>query len=217
MRQAIAAAMARSKKEIPHYYLAAEIDLSRALTWLGEENRRRSVADRILPAALLLRAVARAAREVPEMNGRFADGAFQPASAVHLGVVVSLRQGGLVAPAIHDADGKALGELMRALADLVGRARSGGLRSSELADGTLTVTNLGDLGAEVGFGVIYPPQVAIVGFGRITERPRVVEGRIEARPCVTATLAADHRVSDGLRGAQFLAALDRHLQSPEGS
>jgi pyruvate dehydrogenase E2 component (dihydrolipoamide acetyltransferase) len=160
--------------------------------------------------------VAAAAKEIPEVNGRYVAGAFEPAAAVHLGVVVSLRGGGLVAPAIHDADTLPLGELMRALADLVARARGGRLRSSELTDATLTVTNLGDLGAEAVHGVIYPPQVAIVGLGRIAERPRVVEGRVEARPCVTATLAADHRVSDGLRGAQFLAALDRRLQAPEG-
>jgi len=215
MRQAIGAAMARSKREIPHYYLAADVDVSRALAWLAAENERRPLAQRLLPVVLLLRAVARAAREVPEMNGLFVDGAFRPGEAVHLGVAISLRQGGLVAPALHDVDRKPLGELMRELGDLVTRARSGGLRSSELADATLTVTSLGDLGVQSVFGIIYPPQVALVGFGRIEERPWVVEGRVEVRPVVTATLAGDHRVSDGIRGAQFLAAVDRQLQAPE--
>jgi len=215
MRQAIGAAMARSKREIPHYYLAADVDVSRALAWLAAENERRPLAQRLLPVVLLLRAVARATREVPEMNGLFVDGAFRPGEAVHLGVAISLRQGGLVAPALHDVDRKPLGELMRELGDLVTRARSGGLRSSELADATLTVTSLGDLGVQSVFGIIYPPQVALVGFGRIEERPWVVEGRVEVRPVVTATLAGDHRVSDGIRGAQFLAAVDRQLQAPE--
>ena len=214
MRRAIAAAMARSKREIPHYYLGTRIDLSRALGWLGAENARRPVAERLLPAALLLRAVALAAREVPEMNGFFADGEFRPASAVHLGVGISLRQGGLVAPALHDADRKRVGALMRDLADLVRRARRGVLRSSELADATLSVTNLGEQGVESVYGVIYPPQVALVGLGRIVEQPWAEGGLLGVRPGVTATLSADHRVSDGHRGGLFLAAVDRLLQEP---
>lgn len=216
MRQAIAAAMSRSKREIPHYYLSTVVDLSRMLAWLAAENERRPVTERLLPAALLLRSVARAARQVPEVNGFFVDGLFRPSAAVHLGVAISLRQGGLVAPAIHDVDKKTPGEIQRALNDLVARVRGGGLRSSELSDPTITVTSLGDLGVSEVFGVIYPPQVALVGFGRVEERPWVVEGRVEVRRVVTATLAADHRVSDGMRGALFLAALARDLQTPEG-
>jgi pyruvate dehydrogenase E2 component (dihydrolipoamide acetyltransferase) len=215
MRQAIAAAMSRSKREIPHYYVGTEIDLSRALAWLALENEKLPVAGRLLPVVLLLRAVARATREVPEVNGFFVDGAFRPTEAVHLGVAISLRKGGLIAPALHDVDRKPLGDLMRELGDLVSRARSGGLRSSELSDPTLTVTSLGDLGVGTVYGIIYPPQVALVGFGRVEQRPRAVEGRVEVRPVVTATLAGDHRVSDGIRGAAFLAAVDRLLQTPE--
>jgi pyruvate dehydrogenase E2 component (dihydrolipoamide acetyltransferase) len=201
MRQAIGAAMARSKREIPHYYLGTEIDLSLALAWLARENERRPVAERLLPAAVLLWAVARAAREVPEVNGFFVDGAFRPAGPVHLGVAISLRQGGLVAPAIHGADAKGPGQIMKDLNDLVLRARRGGLRSSELSDPTLTVTSLGDLGAASVYGVIYPPQVALVGFGRIQERPWAAGGQVEVRPLVHATLSGDHRASDGIRGA----------------
>jgi len=216
MRQAIAAAMSRSKREIPHYYLGTDIDLSRALSWMARENERRPVTERLLAIALLLKAVALAAREVPEVNGLWVDGAFRPSAAVHLGLAIALRQGGLVAPALHDVDRKGLGELMRDVNDLVGRTRSGGLRSSELADATLTVTSLGDLGVAAVYGVIYPPQVALVGFGRVTERPWAAGKLVEVRPVITATLSGDHRASDGIRGAQFLAALDRLLQTPEG-
>ncbi len=215
IRQAIAAAMSRSNREIPHYYLGAEIELSRTLAWLARENERRPVTERLLLVALLLKAVARAAREVPDVNGHYVDGAFRPADAVHLGVAISLRQGGLVAPALHDVEKKAVGDVMRELNDLVARARRGGLRSSELADATLTVTSLGDLGVATVYGVIYPPQVALVGFGRVQERPWASGGQIAARPVVSATLAGDHRVSDGIRGGQFLATLDRLLQAPE--
>jgi pyruvate dehydrogenase E2 component (dihydrolipoamide acetyltransferase) len=214
MRHAVGALMARSKREIPHYYLASTIDLDAALTWLTEANASRPVTERLLPAALLLKATALAAREIPVLNGFWDDG-FQPSPAVHLGVAVSLRGGGLVAPAIHDADQLELHALMAALRDLVQRARSGVLRSSEMSDPTITVTNLGDQGAEEVFGVIYPPQVALVGFGRVSERPWAAGGMLGVRPVVRATLAGDHRASDGHDGARFLAAIDRLLQSPE--
>ena len=215
MRRAIANLMARSKREIPHYYLQTTVDMSRALEWLAHENAERAVSDRLLPAALLLKAVARAAREVPEMNGFLADGVFTPEKHVHLGVAVSLRGGGLIAPALHDADTLSVNELMSQLKDLVSRSRSGRLRSSEMSDPTLTVTNLGEQGAELVHGVIYPPQVALVGFGRIVERPWAVNGMLTVHPVVAVTLAADHRVSDGHRGGIFLAAIDRGLQSPQ--
>jgi pyruvate dehydrogenase E2 component (dihydrolipoamide acetyltransferase) len=215
MRQTIAAAMTRAKREIPHYYLTHTIDLHGALAWLTEDNARRPVADRLLAGVLLLKAVALALREVPELNGAWRGDHAEPSAAVHVGVAISLRGGGLVAPALHDTDRQPLGELMRAFRDLVQRARSGGLRSSELSDPTITVTSLGEQGVDSVHGIVYPPQVAIVGFGRIAARPWVVDGAVVARPLVTATLSADHRVSDGHRGGLFLAAVERLLQAPE--
>lgn len=215
MRQAIAAAMTRSKREIPHFYLGTTIDMSGALAWLAVENTKRPVTDRLLPAVLLVKAVALALREVPELNGFWTAAGATRAAGVHPGIAVSLRGGGLVAPAIHDADSKDLTTLMAALRDLVARARTAGLKSSELADPTITITNLGDQGVEVGYGIIYPPQVALVSFGKIGERPVAVNGRVEARPVVSATLSADHRAVDGHTAGRFLASLDRHLQEPE--
>lgn len=215
MRGVIAAAMARSKREIPHYYLGTQIDLGRLVDWLAVENERRPVTERLLHAAPLLRAVALAVREVPEMNGHWLDGRFQPGQGVHVGVAISLRQGGLVAPAIHDVDQKSVDQVMRDLLDLVKRTRAGVVRSSEIADATITVTNLGDQGVETVFGVIYPPQVALVGFGKVVRRPWAADGMLGVRPVLAASLSADHRASDGHRGARFLAAVDRLLQEPE--
>lgn len=212
MRRRIGTAMERSKREIPHYYLQADVDLARALAWLEAENLRRPVEARLLPAALLVWAAARAARAVPEVNGHFTGGAFRPSEAVHLGVIVSLRGGGILAPTLRDADRMDPGAAMDALRGAVERARSGTLRSSDVAEATLTVTNLGDLGVEAVFGVIHPPQVAIVGFGRIAPRPVAADGLLGIHPVVTATLSADHRASDGQRGARFLAELSRVLQ-----
>ncbi|MDO8931106.1 MAG: dihydrolipoamide acetyltransferase family protein [Rhodocyclaceae bacterium] len=215
MRKTIAAAMARSKREIPHYYVAEDIPLARALAWLQDANAQRPMAERLLPAALLLKAVALTLKRYPELNGFFRDGAFVPTSGIHLGVAISLRQGGLIAPALLDADSKPLTQLMQELTDLVKRTRAGSLKSSELSEATLTVTNLGDQGSQTVFGVIYPPQVALVGFGRITERAWVEAGALKVLPVVTASLSADHRVSDGHRGALFLRELAELLQHPE--
>ncbi len=215
MRAAIAALMARSKREIPHYYLATDIDMSRALAWIADENSKRTVAERIIPAALLIKAVALAVAEVPEMNGFFIEGSFRPSAAVHVGVAVSLRGGGLIAPALHDVEKRNLTEVMKGMLDLVQRTRSGMLRTSEMSDPTITITNLGERGVDAVFGVIYAPQVALVGFGKITERPWAADGMVGARPVLKATLAADHRVSDGHRGGLYLAAINRLLQEPE--
>jgi pyruvate dehydrogenase E2 component (dihydrolipoamide acetyltransferase) len=215
MRRVIAAAMARSKREIPHYYLSTTIDMRRSLDWLAAENSKRPVTKRLLYSALLIRAVALALRSTPELNGFWIDDGFQASEGIHIGVAISLRQGGLINPAMHDVDKKHLDELMENMLDLVNRARTGHLRSSELSDGTITVTNLGEQGVETVFGVIYPPQVALVGFGKITERAVASNGMVGARPMVDATLAADHRVSDGHRGGRFLLAIDRLLQEPE--
>lgn len=215
MRHAVAAAVSKSKREIPHYYLSTDVDLSSAVAWLSATNAQRAVSERILPAALLLKSVATALRRYPDLNGFWSENGHRPSQHIHLGIAVSLRAGGLIAPAIHDADRLTVDALMHALTDVVGRARSGGLRSSEMTDATITVSNLGDEGVPVLFGVIYPPQLALVGFGKITERAWAAHGMVGARPVVTATLSADHRATDGHYGARFLAEVDRLLHSPE--
>lgn len=215
MRSAIAAAMSRSKREIPHYYLSDTVDLGAAVAWVAAANAERPPEQRLLIGALFLKATAAAATSFPEMNGAFEDGGFRPSQAIHVGVAISLRGGGLVAPAIHDADKLALDDLMTAMRDLIGRVRAGRFKSSEIADPTITVSSLGERGVEALYGVIYPPQVAIVGFGKVVDRPWAVDGAIRVRPVTTVTLAADHRVSDGHRGALFLARIGELLQTPE--
>jgi pyruvate dehydrogenase E2 component (dihydrolipoamide acetyltransferase) len=215
MRRAIAAAMAKSNREIPHYYLQSRIDMSRTLAWLEERNRERSIQDRLLIVVPLLKAVAKALREVPGLNGFWIDDGHRISEAIHLGFAISMKGGGLVTPAIHDVDRLTCEEIMAALRDLIPRARAGRLRGSEMTDATLTVTSLGDLGVESVFGVIYPPQVGLVGFGKILEQPWAQDGMLGVRPVMTASLAADHRATDGHVGAQFLDALNRHFQAPE--
>lgn len=215
MRQTIATAMARSKREIPHYYLSTTIDMGPAIAWLSEANQRRPVTERLLYGVLLIKAVALALRQVPELNALWKEGQAIRSERIHIGTAISLRQGGLVAPALHDADRLSLSDLMKNFQDLVKRARAGSLRSSEMSDPTMTVTSLGEQGVETVFGVIYPPQVALVGFGKIVERPWVTHGQVLPRPVIMASLSADHRVTDGHRGGLFLSEIDRLLQEPQ--
>jgi len=215
MRQVIADAMARSKREIPHYYLSTTIDMTRALDWLTEQNTKRPIEQRLLYGVLLVKAVALALHEVPELNSTWINGLVVKSPNVNVGMAISLRQGGLIAPALLKADSQSVDELMTNFLDLVKRARAGSLRSSELSDSTITVTSLGDQGVETVFGIIYPPQVALVGFGKVTERPWCVGGQTVSRRVISASLSGDHRVTDGHRGGVFLAAVDRLLQSPE--
>jgi pyruvate dehydrogenase E2 component (dihydrolipoamide acetyltransferase) len=215
MREAIAAAMARSKREIPHYYLAQPIEMTASQDWLAGVNATRPPDRRLLLGALLVKAVARAARKFPAFNGFYRDGAFKPAPSVHVGMAIAIRGGGLIAPAIHDADGLSLDALMTEMRELVGRVRSGRIRSSEMADPTVTVSSLGERGVEQLYGIIYPPQVSILGFGKVATSPWIADGKVVARPVINATLAADHRVTDGHAGALFLSEIETLLQGPE--
>lgn len=215
MRRAIALAMARSNRDIPHYYLEQRIDMSAALRWLEAENQKRTIQNRVLPAVLLIKAVARALTQVPQLNGFWIDDRLQVQEGIHIGFAIALRQGGLVTPAIHNADLLGIDDMMAALRDLIMRTRAGRLRSSELTDPTIVVTSLGDMGVDKVFGVIYPPQVALVGFGKIGDQVWVENGMIGVRPVVVATVAGDHRATDGRVGAALLDALTAWLQKPE--
>ncbi|MEI6027400.1 MAG: dihydrolipoamide acetyltransferase family protein [Betaproteobacteria bacterium] len=214
MRGVIAAAMSRSKREIPHYYLAQDVPLLHATAWLQQKNLSRPPAQRLLMAALLLKAVAAALTRVPGFNGYWREHRYEPAEGIHLGVAISLRAGGLVAPALHDVPALDLETVSLALVDLVRRTRAGQLRSSELADPTLTVTALGEQGVDQVFGIIHPPQVALVGFGRVAPRAWVTDDGVQAVPVVGATLSADHRATDGHQGALLLAEILEQLQDP---
>ena len=215
MRHAIAAAMSRSKREIPHYYLTHRIDISAAQNWLDAHNAERSPPERILFGALLVKAAALAVRDYPEFNGLYEQDAFKTSQAVHAGIAIAIRGGGLAAPAIQNADQLSLAELMVQMRDLIGRVRRGSFRASELTSSTFTVNSLGERGVEGVLPIIYPPQVAIIGFGKIMEQPWVIEGKIIPRPILQMTLAADHRVSDGHRGGLFLNAIAEKLDAPE--
>jgi len=215
MRSLIAERMATANREIPHYHLSRDLDVGALETWLAERNESRPIAERILPAACFIRAVALAAARHRELNGFWIGDQFEPAESVNVAMAISLRRGGLVTPHIERADERSLDEVMAALAELVTAARTGNLRASWMTGATITITHLGDSGADLVHGVISPPQVALVGFGRSRERPWVIDGEVVVRPVVTTTLAADHRATDGAIGSRFVATLAQHIDHPE--
>ncbi len=215
MRQAIAAAMSRSNAEIPHYYLSTSINMTPALEWLEKLNSNRSIKERILPAALLIRAVVQVLKEVPELNGFWRDDEQHISEAIHPGIAIALRKGGLITPALLNAQEMSLDKTMHSLGNLIARTRSGKLRSAEITQQTITITNLGDLGVERVYGVIYPPQIALVGLGRIINSPWAEGDTLSVQKVMQATLAGDHRATDGHIGALFLDILNHFLQKPE--
>ena len=148
MRSAIASAMSKSNTEIPHYYLESEIDMSNSLDWLTKENALRLVKDRMLPIALQLKAMALALAEIPELNAYWEDGQLLIQESINIGLTISLKQGGLVVPAIANADQKSLEEIMADVLDVTQRTRTGKLKTSDLASATITLTNLGDRGVQ---------------------------------------------------------------------
>jgi len=214
MREAIAAAMSRSKREIPHYYLSTTVDVTPTTDWLTAHNAAAPVTQRLLFAALLIKSIALACRELKGFSGFHRDGGFEESPAVHVGVAVALRGGGLVAPAIMDTADKPLVTLMDDFRALVTRARAGRLRASELSAPTIILTSLGEASVDAVFPIIQPPQVAIVGAGAVVARPWVVDGQVVPRQVLTLSLGADHRVTDGRLGAQFLARIAAKLADP---
>ena len=214
IRLAVAAAVSKSNQEIPHYYLEKKIDMTNALAWLREANSKRPIRKRLLPAALIIKATAKSLVDFPNLNAIW-DNGVQPKKEINIGFVVSLRGGGIIVPAIRDANLKNIDEIMEVLNDIIPRARAMKLRSSDLTDSTITITSLGEGGADTVFGVIYPPQVAIIGFGGSSQQAVVDNGMLGIRSVFTATLAGDHRATDGLTGSDFLSTLNNYLQNPE--
>lgn len=214
LREAIAKAMSRSKKEIPHYYLKSRVSIDPLMTWIDEQNKQRPAEQRLLVPVVLFKAVLESLKENPQMNGYYKDGHFEPNSSIHLGVAIALKSGGVLVPAIMDAQKMSLSELNSSFQDLAIRTMKGELKNRELTEGTVTITNMGDLGTEEVFGIIFPPQVALIGLGRIHKAAIVERDTVRAGFVIDITLSADHRVTDGLTGAHFLSQLEKKLKNP---
>lgn len=213
MRQAIARRMSQSKREAPHYYLLARIDMTEAVRFRAHLNEALGGETRVSINDVIVRACAIALRAFPDLNVTFAGDEMRRHEDENICIAVALDDG-LIAPAILDAGEKTLAEIAAASTDLAERARGGRMRPEELNDGTFTISNLGAYGVETLIGIIQPPQTAILGVGAASETPVVRDGAVTVRTMMEVALSADHRVTDGAYGARFLAEVKRLLERP---
>ena len=213
MRQTIARRMSQSKREAPHYYITVDIDMTEAERLRRQLNEAVDDYPRVSVNDMIVRASAISLAKHPAFNSWFLDEQVQQHSDINVCIAIALDEG-LIAPAILDTANKTLGEIGDASRDLAGRAKSGALKPAEYTGGTFTVSNVGMFGVDGLIAIIQPPQTAILGVGGVRTTPVVRDGRIETAELMQTALSADHRVTDGAQGAQFLNEIKRLLESP---
>jgi len=214
MRQQIARVTVRSKRESPHFYVSAEIDMSQAMRLRAQLNQSDEFAGtKVTVNDLVIKASVDALQKYPKFNSSFADDAIQMHEAVNIGVAMALEQG-LMVPAIMDCAGKSLKEIAAASKDLAERAKGGTLRAEEYTGGTFAISNLGMFDVFSFIAIIHPPQSAVLAVGSVAKRPVVRNDQLAVAETMIATLSADHRVVDGAEGAMFLGEVKRMLENP---
>ncbi len=213
VRKAIARRMVASKTTAPHFYVTAEIGMDELLEGLAAMNAEREAAHRITVTAALVRATALALVEHADLNAVWAGDYLERWEAVNVGVAITLDEG-LIAPALLDCANQSVDQLAESLKDLVARSKAGRLRPPEISEATFTLSNLGMFEVSAFTAIITPPQVAILATARTEPRVVVEDGEVVIRRRMTVVLSADHRVTDGVGGARFLATFKGLLESP---
>ncbi len=213
MRQAIARRMSQSKREAPHYYLLVDIDMTDAMAFRAQANASLPDDERISVNDLIVKACALALRKHPMFNATVEGDQITQHEFQNVCIAIALEDG-LIAPALLDAGAKPLSEIARESKDLIARTKGGSLRPEEITAGTFSITNLGAYGVEALIGIIQPPQTAILGVGSVMRQPAVRDGAVAVREVMKVALSADHRVTDGALGAQFLSEIKRLLEQP---
>ena len=214
MRQQIARVTVKSKTEIPHFYVSADIDMTEAMSLRSQINERmQSEGVRISVNDLVIMASASALQKHPKFNSYFLDDAIQIQRRINIGIAIAEEEG-LIIPAVMDCAGKSLGEIARASKDLIGRAKTGTLSPEEYTGGTFTVSNMGMYDVSSFAAIIHPPQAAVLAVGTVAKRPVVRGDEIAIAQVMTATLSADHRVADGAEGAELLMEIKKALENP---
>jgi len=207
MRKAIAEQMSRSKREIPHYYVTVEVDMS------GVAEKKKNLPG-ISYTHMLIKAVATALTEFPQINAVWEGDGAKTFKEVNLGVAVALEEG-LIVPVLRNAAGKSLKEISAMVGELAERAKKKKLKTDEYSGGTFTVSNLGMFGVDNFIPIINPPEVGILGIGAIRDACVAVEGKVEIRPFMKLTLSADHRAVDGAYAGQFLNKIKTILENAD--
>ncbi len=211
LRQTIGRRLAQSKVQAPHYYVTVAIDMGAAMALRKQLNAMEGV--KISVNDMVVKACALALKQYPALNATFAEDSIDYFEAINISIAVAT-DNGLLAPAVTDVDKKSLGVLAAESRELIERTRSGKATPDELQRGTFTVSNLGMYDVESFVAIINPPQAAIVAIGAATETPVVKDGQVVIAPIMKATISADHRISDGVVGAQYLQAVRTLLEEP---
>ena len=214
MRHQIARVTVRSKQQTPHFYVSTDIDMTRAMELRGQVNAglehegvRVSVND------LIIKACVAALKRYPKFNAFFSEDGLQMNESINVGIAIAEEEG-LIVPAIMDCAGKSLQEIAVASKDLIDRSKGGTLHPQEYTGGTFSISNLGMFDVSSFVAIIHPPQSAVLAVGTVAKRPVVLDDQIAIAQIMTATLSADHRVTDGAEGAQFLGAVKSALENP---
>ena len=214
MRQQIARVTVRSKREIPHFYVSSEIDMSEAMALRRQLNE--SLEDqgvRVTVNDMIIAACVKALKQYPKFNATFAEDGVQMNPAINVGIAIAEEEG-LIVPAIMDCGNKSLAEIAAASKDLAERSRNGTLHAQEYTGGTFSTSNLGMFDVSRFIAIIQPPQTAVLAVGSVAGRPVVRDDKVAIAEMMTATLSADHRVVDGAEGARFLGVVKQRLEQP---
>jgi pyruvate dehydrogenase E2 component (dihydrolipoamide acetyltransferase) len=203
----------QSWTSVPHFYLVREVNASRLISWRQHIQKRSSV--KVTYSDLLVKIVAMTLRAHPRLNASWRTGSIILNEEINIGLAVAVDEG-LIVPVIHQADGYSVQDLARIRQELITKAQAGKLGLQDIQKGTFTISNLGMYGVDAFNAIINPPQAAILSAGRIAERVVPIEGRPSVQPMMVLSLSCDHRVVDGVRGAQFLAALADFVEEPLG-
>jgi pyruvate dehydrogenase E2 component (dihydrolipoamide acetyltransferase) len=213
MRQAIARVTSDSKRDAPHFYVAVDVDMTKAMSFRRDLNDELDAENRVSVNDLIVKASAIAIGRHPKFNSFFRDDHLQMNAAINVGIAIAL-ESGLIVPGINGCERKSLVEIAAASRDLVSRANSGTLRNDEYSGTTFSVSNLGAFDIESFTAIIFPPHAAILAVGTVKEQPVVRDGELAIAQIMKATLSTDHRVADGAEAAQFLVEIKKLLQNP---
>jgi pyruvate dehydrogenase E2 component (dihydrolipoamide acetyltransferase) len=212
VRKIIGERLAKSHVTTPQVTLMREVDVT-SLKLLRERLLSRPVGPRISYTDLLVKACVEALKKYPVVNSRFEPGQIRLMGRINIGVAIAV-ESGLIVPVIKGVEQKSLTEISIELADLILKARKGSLTLNDVTGGTFTITNLGMFGVDSFTPIINPPESAILGVGRIVEKPLIVDGKIGVRSTMSLSFTFDHRVMDGVDAAQFLGSLAQTIEKP---
>ena len=213
MRQAIASVTSGSKREAPHFYVAADVDMTAAMALRRDINDELPASSRVSVNDLIVKASALAIGKHPKFNSFYRGDYLQMNSSINVCIAIAL-ESGLIVPGIPECENKTLAQIAAASRDLIDRANNGRLQAEEYTGTTYSVSNLGMFDVDSFTAIIFPPHAAILAVGAVKEQPVARDGQLAIAEIMKATLSVDHRVADGAEAAQFLMEIKRLLEKP---